>query len=271
MFDGVRRFAAQLGADVLLTERPRHARDLTTTALNDGCELIVAVGGDGTMNEVGSALIGTPATLGLIPCGSGDGLGRFLGLHGSLAHSLEILRSGRPRPIDTGVADGHPFINLAGLGFEAELGARFNRLERRGFLRYLSTGARTLRACHSQRCTITADDAQVNVDAFTLAVANSAQYGNNALIAPHARVDDGQLDLCALPTATWFNVLPLTLRLFSGTIDRASGVVHRRGTRFVIERPAPGPIHTDGEIHEAGRTVEFMIRPASLRIMCPVV
>lgn len=270
MLAGVRAFAAQLGAAVVLTERPRHARDLATTALDDGCELIVAVGGDGTMNEVGSALIGTPATLGLIPCGSGDGLGRFLGLHGSLSHSLEILCSGRPRPIDTGVADGHPFINLAGLGFEAELGARFNRLERRGFLRYLSTGARTLHACHSQRCTITADDAQVNVDAFTLAVANSAQYGNNALIAPHARVDDGQLDLCALPAATWFNVLPLTLRLFSGTIDRASGVVHRRGTRFVVERPAPGPLHTDGEIHEAGRTVEFAIRPASLRIMCPV-
>ncbi|MEO6244018.1 MAG: diacylglycerol kinase family protein, partial [Opitutaceae bacterium] len=133
--------AARRSAEVLLTERARHASDLARRALDDGCELVVAVGGDGTMNEIAAVVSGTTATLGLVPCGSGDGLGRHLRIHGSVARALEILDHGRPRLIDTGIADGHPFFTAAGLGFEAEIAHRFNRLERRGFLRYLTTGA----------------------------------------------------------------------------------------------------------------------------------
>src|SRR5690606_3225308 len=110
-------------------------------ALDDGCDLIVAVGGDGTMNEVATALVDTPATLGLVPCGSGDGLGRNLRIHGPVTRALEILHTGRPRAIDTGLAAGHAFFATAGLGFEAEIAQRFNQLDRRGFARYVSTSA----------------------------------------------------------------------------------------------------------------------------------
>src|SRR5688572_21354012 len=136
-FAALRGFAAKHGAEVALTERARHASELATRALNEGCELIVAVGGDGTMNEVASSLVGTAATLGLVPCGSGDGLGRHLGIHGSIARACDILLTGRPRTIDTGLADGHPFFTAAGVGFEAEIAQRFNLLRRRGFLRYV--------------------------------------------------------------------------------------------------------------------------------------
>lgn len=265
----VRAFAAQHDADVILTERARHACDLAAAAIEQGCELIVAVGGDGTMNEVASALIDTSATLGLVPCGSGDGLGRHLGIHGSTAHALNVLKTGTPRPIDTGIADGHPFFTAAGIGFEAEIAQRFNALQRRGFLRYLSTSARAFRQWEPSTYTVTHPGGRDVVRAFTLAVANSDQYGNNAIIAPGARADDGLLDLCGIPQVTWINAAPLTARLFAGTLHRQSGVYLRRAAQFTVERSSPGPLHTDGEIHQAGSVIEFSIRPKSLRVMAP--
>jgi YegS/Rv2252/BmrU family lipid kinase len=265
----VRAFAAARDADVVLTKRSRHASEHAAAALADHCELIVAVGGDGTMNEIASVLVGTPAILGLVPCGSGDGLGRHLRIHGSITRALRILETARPRLIDTGLADGHPFFTVAGLGFEADIAEKFNRLERRGFLRYLLTSARAFRHWQPQPYVITHEHGRDELNAFTLAVANSDQYGNNARIAPHARADDGMLDLCAVPPIDFFNAAPLVARLFAGSVDRAPGVLSRRSTRFTVERPTSGPLHTDGELHHAGAVVEFSIRPASLRIMVP--
>ena len=265
----VRAFAAARGGEVKLTERSRHATELARQAVADGCELVVAVGGDGTMNEIASALVGTPAILGLVPCGSGDGLGRHLGVHGPIAHALEVLAHGRPRVIDSGVADGHAFFTVAGLGFEAEISRRFNQLRRRGFLRYLTTSARALRAWRPEDCTIVQEGRRERVRAFTIAVGNSDQYGNDAFITAGARIDDGQLDLCAVPPITLWNALPLLLGLFRGSFERGRCALRLRGSRFTIERAAPGLIHTDGEVHEAGAVVEFSVRPASLRVMCP--
>ncbi len=252
-----------------MTERPRQATELAERALHDGCELIVAVGGDGTLNEVARALVATPATCGLVPCGSGNGLGRHLGIHGSVARALDILRSGRPRLIDTGLADGHPFFTAAGLGFEAEVSARFNQIAGRGFLRYFVAGAPLLWRYRAQECLVTHGSTGERWPAFTVAVANSDQYGNQAFIAPGAQVDDGLLDLTLVPPLTVFNALPLLSRLFAGTLVRSRGVMMRQSPRFTVERMAPGLIHTDGETHLAGRSVEFVVRPRSLRVLVP--
>lgn len=265
----VRAYASRRGAEVHLTERPRHASELARTALADGCECIVAVGGDGTMNEVASVLVGTPAALGLVPCGSGDGLGRHLGLHGIATRALQILDTGAPRTIDTALADGHPYFAAAGLGFEAHVAQRFGQVVHRGLAGYLRTSALALLRWRPQTYTIRHGDRSESVTAFTLAVANTNQYGNHARIAPHARLDDGLLDLCAVPPVGLLNALPLLVRLFAGSVDRVRGIVLRQAPRFVVERAAPGPLHTDGEVHEAGRTVEFVVRPASLRVIAP--
>ena len=265
----INAFAAHRGAIVKVTERARHATEIARQALGDGCELIVAVGGDGTMNEVATALVETAATFGLVPCGSGDGLGRHLGIHGSIARALDVLFSGRPHRIDTGLADGHPFFTAAGIGFEAEIARRFNLLSDRGFVRYLTTSAKAFHHWKPERYVITDQTGRDAVRAFTLAVSNANQYGNNARIAPDARVDDGVLDLCTVPPLGFWNAMPLAAHLFRGTIGRVRGVSLRRGERFVVERDSPGWLHTDGELHEAGTRIEFTVRPASLRIMVP--
>jgi YegS/Rv2252/BmrU family lipid kinase len=266
----VKAFADRHGAEVVLTERPQHATSLARSALDGGFQMVVAVGGDGTMNEVASALVGTNGILGLVPCGSGDGLGRHLKIHGSTRHALHVLANGRPRAIDTGLADGHPFFTVAGLGFEAEIAARFNRLTSRGFLRYLSTSVGALKNWEAQRYVVTHGNERTELRAFTLAVANSDQYGNNAIIAPGATADDGKLDLCAIPALSVFNALPLAARLFAGSIDRHRHIFLRRGDRFVVEQETQSLLHTDGENWQAGKRVEFTICPAGLQIMAPV-
>ena len=262
-------YAATIRAEVVLTDAPGHAAALATAALARGVTTIIAVGGDGTLNEVARPLVGTAATLGLVPCGSGNGLGRHLGIHGSLTHIIAILRAGHTRLIDTGLADGHPFFTVAGLGFEAEVAARFNRLHPRGFFRYLTTAATALHAAAPETCWIEHSGQRTAATAFTLAVANGDQYGNRARIAPGARVDDGLLDLTVVPRITALNALPLLARLFTGTLTGAPGIVRLRAESFTVERAAPGPLHTDGEIHSAGSRVTFAVRPASLRILAP--
>jgi diacylglycerol kinase (ATP) len=270
VLSAVRAYAATIDAEVRLTTGPHHATVLAAEALARGVPRLIAVGGDGTLNEVARSLVGTSATLGLVPCGSGNGLGRHLGIHGSIAHIIGVLRAGHSCLIDTATADGHPFFTVAGLGFEAEVADRFNRLRHRGFLRYLHTSAVALRtAAKPQAFTIEHDGARREVLALTLAVANSDQYGNRARIAPGARADDGLLDLTAVPPLSAFNALPLLLRLFHGSLDRNSTILRLRAPSFTVERAAPGLLQTDGETHAAGERVIFNVRPASLRILAP--
>ena len=267
--EAVRSFARRHDATVNLTERSGHASDLARTALNDRAELVVAVGGDGTMNEIASTLVHTNAILGLVPCGSGDGLGRNLGIHGPINRALQLLIDGCPRRIDTGIANGRPFFVVAGLGFEAEIAARFNHLTARGFWRYLTTSAKAWRQFAPLSCSVNHGDHRKPVSAFTLAVANTDQYGNNARIAPGARIDDGLLDLTVVPPVSLFRAPSLCIRLFSGRLNPPA-VWRQQGARFVVDDLAAGLVlHTDGETQPAGPRVEFIVQPSSLRVMTP--
>lgn len=263
------RHVRNLGAELRLTEHPGHARALAAAAVQDGCATVVAVGGDGTVNEVAGALAGTGATLGILPAGSGNGLARHLGVHGSWPRALDILAAGHTRPLDAGRADGHPFFAVAGLGFEALLAERFNRARRRGLAAYALIVLRSLRAGQPLPVRIHAAGKTWNLPVLTLAVANASQYGGGARIAPRARTDDGRLDLCALPPLRPGNTLNLTWRLLTGQIERAPGVLCLQGAEFLVERPGKGPLQTDGEVHPAGAAVRFTVTPGALRVLCP--
>lgn len=266
-----REFIAEHGLDgtIVTTEGPRHATILAEGALARGCELVVAIGGDGTMNEVASALVGTGAALGLIPCGSGNGLGRHLGIPGPGRGAFQTLLKGEPRTIDTGLANGIPFFNAMGVGLDAEISHRFNRLTRRGFSAYLRTTFKVFFGFRAQTYTIRSADGSVRTRAFIISITNSDQYGNDCFIAPGAQVDDGRLDVTVLKTLDVFNAVPLIVRLFTGSIDGSPSIRRMRGTEFTIERTAGGLLHTDGETHLAGPVISVSVRPNSLHVMVP--
>ena len=271
LLEKAREFIAehQLNANVVLTERPRHATELAQRAIDERCELVVAIGGDGTMNEVASALIGSSTALGLIPCGSGNGLGRHLGIPGPGKGAFRNLLKGELRAIDTGVANGFSFFNAMGLGFDAEISHRFNHLAKRGLEAYARTAIGAFFRFRSQVCTIRSGEDSFKTSAFIVSIANSDQYGNDCFIAPGAQVDDGRLDLTIVKKVNLFNALPLTVRLFTKSLGGSRSVHRLSGPSFVIERTAPGLIHTDGETHQTDATITISVKPASLRIMVP--
>jgi YegS/Rv2252/BmrU family lipid kinase len=262
--------------------RFRATQKTTTTistaraAVADGDELVVAVGGDGTVNEVATGLVNAPApvALGLIPCGSGNGLGRHLGIPRPDGNAFHTLIGGGVRVIDSAVANAFPFFNMMGLGFDAEISARFRTLRKRGLPRYLKIILSEFFRHKPVRCAVTAlrdggGSERIESDAFVLAIGNSDQYGNDGFITPLARIDDGLLDLTLVRRVSLPGALPLAVRLLTRRLYGNRAVTHLRAREFVIERTAAGLIHTDGEPRETGARIEVRILPGSLRVMVP--
>lgn len=258
-----------LDATVVNTERPRHATDLAKRAVDEGCDLVVAIGGDGTMNEVATALVDSPATFGLIPCGSGNGLGRHVGIRQPGHGAFRTLLDGRAMPIDTGVVNGFAFFNAMGLGFEADIAVRFSRLTNRGLIGYIRVGLPSFFSHRPERCLVQHAQGTATVDAFTLAVMNSDQYGNDARVAPGARLDDGHFELISVPQVGFFGACGMLYRLGTDSFDQVKAVTRFSGAHFVIERAKPGWIHTDGEPRATTARLEISLKPHSLRIMVP--
>jgi YegS/Rv2252/BmrU family lipid kinase len=258
-------------AELTVTEGPGHATALAREAVARDFPRVVAVGGDGTMNEVAQALLHTQTALALVPCGSGNGLALHLGLPTTFAGALELAVSpaARVAAIDTGSVNGRPFFNAMGLGLDADVAGRFNRLTRRGLWAYACTALAAFRERRAEPCVISCGGHREAIDALIIAVANSDQYGNRAVIAPGARVDDGMLDLIAVRMLGVAAATGLAARLFQGSFDRSPHVRRLRGARFRIERKAPGPFHTDGETHEGAALLQVAVHPRSLRLVVP--
>lgn len=260
-----------LDAGLSVTAGPGDATDLARKAVAAGCLRVVAVGGDGTMNEVGQALAGGPVALALVPCGSGNGLARHLGLPAAPLPALMLAADAGARiaAIDTGTANGRPFFNAMGLGLDAEVSRRYRRVAGRGLPAYVGAVFGAFAERRSERCFIGSGLNRQTIDALLITVANSDQYGSGAIIAPGARVDDGLLDLVAVGPTGLIGGSLLAVRMFFGSLDRSSLIRHLRGSSFTIERPAPGLIHTDGECHAEAATIEIAVRAASLRVVVP--
>ena len=263
--------AHRLDGTVVSTERPRHATELAQEAVADGCGLVVAIGGDGTMNEVATALVGSPAVFGLIPCGSGNGLGRHLGIRRPGHGAFQTLIEGRPMAIDTGLVNGFAFFNAMGLGFEADIAVRFSRQTNRGLAGYIRVGLPSFFAHQPEHCVVHHAGSTVQLDAFTLAVMNSDQYGNDARVAPGAKTDDGRFELVSVPRVGFLGACGMLYRLGTDSFDQVRAVTRLSSAEFVIERAKPGWIHTDGEPRATTSRLEITLKPHSLRIMVPAV
>lgn len=259
-------------ADVFVTERQGHARELAQAMLRRGTRRLVAWGGDGTVNEIASALVYTDASLAIVPAGSGNGLARELGIPPDPVAALGTAFSGRERVVDAGELDGHLFFNIAGLGLDARVAHRFaaGGLKRRGFVRYLELAARELATRAPLDCTITVESCTIRARALIVALANGRQYGNGALIAPHARLDDGQLDVVVIDDRSALSALMQIRQLFAGRLAGVAGVAMTRGTTVAISGDTPLLYHVDGEPHIGGPVVKAAVHPRALRVISPL-
>jgi YegS/Rv2252/BmrU family lipid kinase len=263
--------ARGLDAEVLLTERQGHARELAEAALGRGAVSVLAWGGDGTVNEVASALAFRDATLGIIPSGSGNGLARELRIPLDPSRAFAVALGGRECRIDAGELDRRLFFNVAGIGLDARVAHCFaaNGLSRRGLLRYLEIGTRELFTYKSMSYTIVTDGTATRVDALLIAIANSRQYGNGAFIAPAAALDDGRLDVVVVAGRSPLGIILQVPRLFMGQIASAPGVTSVTAVDVEITSEQPVPYHVDGEPFTGGVTIRARSRPAALRVVVP--
>ncbi len=254
-------------AEVLVTERHGHARDLAAGAVARGCGLVVAWGGDGTVNEVGSALAYTPAAMGIVPAGSGNGLARELGLPFEPASAFAAAFTRPERVIDAGDLDGRLFFNVAGCGLDARVARGFAASgARRGPWRYVQVTVRELFAYTPDDLVITTDGGDARVRPLLVAFANASQYGNGARIAPGARLDDGQLDVVVVTHRPVWRVAQQVPYLFSGRIADVPGVTIERSREAVVRAAVSILCHVDGEPYAAGRVVTVRARARALRV-----
>lgn len=256
---------------VFVSEYPGHAIVLAGEAVAAGSSLVCAWGGDGTLNEVATALAHSNVPLGVIPAGSGNGFARELGIPLDPQQALEVALHGRDRVIDAGELGGRLFFNIAGIGLDAHIAALFNTRtpHRRGFWRYVLLGWRELMTYRPARYRLDLDDERLEREAFMVVLANLRQYGNGACIAPQAEPDDGRLDLVVVEARSTMRAILLTPRLFARNLHRARGILTRCVTRTTISSTTPLLCHVDGETFEAGTQVMATVRPQALRVRVP--
>ena len=270
-----RRFArgalaqANLTGEIVFTECAGHARALGTDFVRRGFSPIIAWGGDGTVNEVASALAFQDAVMAIVPTGSGNGLARELGISPRPERAIATAAHGIDRVIDMGELGGRFFVNLAGVGLAVSVVGLFDRLAGRGLLRYVHATLSQVFSYDAEAYTITAGGETFERRALIVELANGRQYGNGALIAPHAKLDDGLIDLVIVEPLSPIRVLWGVRRLFNGTIDQAPEVSTRTASRITISAAQPIRFHVDGEVAEGGETLTATVHPAALRVRVP--
>lgn len=256
---------------IAFTNYPGHASELTRQAIADGAEVIIAVGGDGTVNEVARSMIHTDVVLGIIPKGSGNGLARDLHIPMELRRAMEVLKGGHRTTIDCCRANGRVFFCTCGVGFDAAVSQKFAKQKRRGSLTYLRNTIEEYLSYKPEPYELLVDNQTIKEKAFLVACANATQYGNNAFIAPHANISDGKMDVTILAPFTPLDIAPLAIQLFTKQIDRNSKIKTMKASQVTIIRQKPGVMHLDGEPIMADSRIDITIEPKALRVLTPEV
>jgi len=231
------------------------------------CDIIVAVGGDGTVNEAASAIAGTDKVLGIVPFGSGNGLARFLKIPLDTAEAIKNLNNGRVEVIDAGKLNNQWFFNMAGMGFDAHISEVFSHGKTRGFRQYFKSSVQEIFNYKAQKYNLVIDGHEYDREAFMLSFANSSQYGNNAHVSPNASLHDGLIDVCIIKQFPVYRLLEMGLRMLTKTSESSKFVEIIRGKHIKVKRKGSDAVHLDGEPQIMGAEAEIFIIPNSLKVI----
>ncbi len=252
------------GYKVVFTEYAGHAEVLAREATES---IIVAVGGDGTVNEVARGIIGTNKALGIIPCGSGDGLARHLGLSHNIDKALATIERGERKTMDAAEVNGRLFFSVCGVGFDAVVSERFAKSGKRGLKNYIKQGLTTWKDYAPEEYTVEIDGESFVTKALFITVGNSNQWGNGAKITPLAEYNDGILDITIVEKFGALELPRLSYRLMAGSLHKSQRVQCYKGKNIKITRKAEGPAHADGDWFLTSNTLDIRILPSALNII----
>ena len=259
-------------ATVRETTASGDARAFAREAVAAGCGLVVAWGGDGTINEVASSLVHTDTVLSIVPAGSGNGLAADLAVPFDPVAALKLAATGRTMEIDAGQVNDCLFFNIAGVGIDAVVAARFAErgLRRRGPLAYAQLSTIELMRYKAQTYTLTIDGQAYEHRAMLVAIANSRQYGNRLLIAPGARLDDGLLEIVIVEPHSLLKIAWKLPSLFRGTLRTGWGIDMRSASTLRVRTMGAIPFHVDGEPRLGQDELVVLTHPRALRVKAPV-
>lgn len=255
--------------EIKYTEHANHAYELSKEAAANGYYGVLAIGGDGTVNEVASALCDTETALGIIPLGSGNGLARHLRIPLNIDKAISIINENHIENFDYCTANDRKFFCTCGLGFDAQVSSTFAKRGKRGPVGYFQSAISEYIKYRSQTYKITSSNGIITEKAFIIACGNASQYGNNAYITPNADMQDGEIDVTVMLPITPFDTAMLGLLLFSKHIDQDVNIISFRTADLSIERESEGIMHLDGEPVNMPKTIEIKCHKGGLKIFVP--
>lgn len=255
--------------EIIHTRYKGHAKEIAREYAARRYDAVIAVGGDGTVNEVGCGLIGTDTALGIIPCGSGNGLARHLGIPMDPFKAVKWLDKSVFTEIDYGTMNGQPFFCTCGVGFDAKVSDSFSKSGSRGVLTYLESIMKEIATYHNETYKLSFDNSSETFEAFFITCANADQWGNNAFIAPTASLQDGLLDVIAAHPFSVVDAPLIAFQLFNRQIDKNPKVSVRKCNGVTITRQKEGPAHYDGDPVVMGKEIRIEIVNSGLKVLIP--
>lgn len=255
--------------EIRLSESAVHVQELSREASEAGVDIIAAVGGDGTVNQVVRGMIGSSSTLALVPAGSGNGLARHLGIPVDTEQSVGLISQGNSKLIDTVNFNDNLFVSIAGVGFDALVAKLFSKVERRGFFSYLRIITNEYKSYRPRKYKMIIDGNEVIRQALFVSFANTNQFGYNTIISPEARIDDGLVDVCIVKKVPLLYAPKIVGLLLTRRIDNSGFVEIIRAKSVTLTRNKNRVVNLDGEAVKLSKDLHIEVNPLSLRVIVP--
>lgn len=261
--------ANKCGCTIEFTRQRGHATELAQQAVAGKFDMAFAVGGDGTVNEVAQGLVGSQVAMAILPKGSGNGLARHLGVPMKFGAALDLVGSNKVINMDTMSINGKLSVNVSGIGFDGHVAGLFGKNGKRGLAGYTKLVLKEFRSYKEIEAEVTLDGTPHRASSFIIALANSSQFGNNAVVAPLASVCDELIDVCFIKKVPLTRAISFAAQMFSGTLDKHSLVDIRKGRNITIKFPHPVAFHIDGEPQDPAQDFDIRIQPGVLKMAVP--
>ena len=253
--------------ELRMTEYAGHAAEIAYECSDKGQDIVVAVGGDGTVNEVARSLTHSETALGIIPCGSGNGLARHLCLPLETKKAIDIINACKIESFDYGVINDLPFFCTCGMGFDAFISLKFAEAGKRGPITYVENVLKEGLKYKPETYEVEDESGAKKYKAFLIACANASQYGNNAYIAPGATMKDGEMDVIIMEPFDVLDAPQIAADLFMKTLTNNSKIKTFRAKKIHIHRKEPGAIHFDGDPIMTGTDIDVHIEHEGIKIL----